>query len=186
MCGRYLFYDEKNVTMYRWIKAAKAQMSEQEFASLSLSEVFPGQKALIITPSADGRAGLRPALWGYPLKGKLIINARSETLERSPFFAGSVRCVVPASGYYEWTKKPRIRYFFTLDSRPVYLGAVCRVHEDGLRMVIVTENASSPQSEIHDRQPLLFTKENAGKWCRNNSLADVLSLSEAVRRIAEA
>ena len=186
MCGRYLFYNDSSSIMYRWIMAAKQQMSEEEFSSLSLHEVFPSQKALIITADTEGKAQLKTAVWGYPLNGKNVINARSETFERSPFFRGSMRCLVPASGYYEWSKSPRLKYFLTGSEQPVYLGGLCRGYEDGLHMVIVTEPAQEPDSLIHDRRPLLFSKDTASFWCREKNIKKALSYSSGERLMRQA
>lgn len=53
------------------------------------------------------RWGLVPWWWSKPLKElrALTINARAETVETKPFFRDAfkrTRCLIPASGYFEW------------------------------------------------------------------------------------
>jgi len=53
------------------------------------------------------RRGLVPAWWSRPLKQLRLatFNARAETVAIKPMFRDSFarrRCLMPASGYYEW------------------------------------------------------------------------------------
>ena len=48
--------------------------------------------------------------WGYSGYGNKVINARSETAFEKPMFRKSMqerRCLLPASGYYEWRHAQR-------------------------------------------------------------------------------
>ncbi|TNF17205.1 MAG: SOS response-associated peptidase, partial [Rhodobacteraceae bacterium] len=53
------------------------------------------------------RWGFLPHWYKTPGDGPLLFNARAETLARKPAFRDacrSRRCLIPASGFYEWTK----------------------------------------------------------------------------------
>jgi putative SOS response-associated peptidase YedK len=56
------------------------------------------------------RWGLIPWWWKKPLKQlPASFNARAETVADKPMFRDAFqrqRCVIPASGYYEWLKRP--------------------------------------------------------------------------------
>ena len=64
--------------------------------------------------AVDDRRMLAPMRWGFiphwyktPTDGPLLINARAETIAEKPAFRAACRerrCIIPASGFYEWTK----------------------------------------------------------------------------------
>ena len=108
MCGRFAFF-------------CKGQFG---YESLQLPEpppferynIAPTQNILAIrTSSETGRPewalfhwGLVPS-WSKESKTKhLLINARAEEIEAKPSYRGPVRhrrCIVPASGFYEWLRQ---------------------------------------------------------------------------------
>ncbi|BDV36520.1 MULTISPECIES: SOS response-associated peptidase [Methylocystis] len=72
------------------------------------------------------RWGLIPSWWKKPLNElPSTFNARAETLAEKPMFRSafkSHRCIIPASGFYEWTGKPGAKtphYFSAPDGRPL-------------------------------------------------------------------
>ncbi len=71
-----------------------------------------------------------PAWWKKPLSElPSTFNARAETVAEKPMFRSafkSRRCVIPASGFYEWTSTPGAktpRYFSAPDGRPLAFAA---------------------------------------------------------------
>jgi SOS response associated peptidase (SRAP) len=81
---------------------------------------------------ASMRWGLVPSWWSKPLKEMKLatFNARVETVAEKPIFRGAfqrTRCLIPASGYYEWNdasdgKQP---YYFTLrDGTPITIAGL--------------------------------------------------------------
>jgi putative SOS response-associated peptidase YedK len=67
------------------------------------------------------RWGLVPWWWKKPLKQlPASFNARAETVADKPMFRDAFqrhRCIIPASGYYEWLKRPdgKQPYFISAD-----------------------------------------------------------------------
>ncbi|NCB34051.1 MAG: hypothetical protein EOM64_09295 [Erysipelotrichia bacterium] len=189
MCGRYVFFDERNKTFKIWIDQAEKQFPEKIFREISLFEVFPGQIVLCAAiGSAKQNVQLSLMRWGYiGKKNKLIINARSETAEHSLFFKNSHRCVIPASGYYEWSDYPKIKYYFTAENQEtIYFAGLCRNFDDQLHMVILTEAAKEPESLIHDRQPIIFNTKQAEDWCRGGDYQSLIQSSAAKRLMKKA
>ncbi|CAN5754989.1 hypothetical protein BH23CHL7_BH23CHL7_09720 [soil metagenome] len=85
--------------------------------------VAPTQPLAVVTERDDGRFveahrwGLVPA-WAETLAvGSRMINARAETIARSPAFRASFlrrRCLVPADGFYEWRREGKKRVPFLI------------------------------------------------------------------------
>lgn len=132
--------------------------------------------------SRDGTRHLEKMRWGFlprwysaPGDGPLLINARAETLAEKPAFRSSARtrrCLVPASGFFEWTKDSdgaRLPwYIYPEGSDVLAFGGVWRIWEnDGLRHVtcaIVTTAANRSLSGIHHRMPLVLAPSDWPLW----------------------
>jgi putative SOS response-associated peptidase YedK len=73
------------------------------------------------------RWGLVPTWWSKPLKEMKLatVNAQAESVAQKPMFRSAFqrgRCLIPASGYYEWedTKDGKQPHYFTArDGSPV-------------------------------------------------------------------
>ncbi|MDR1065336.1 MAG: SOS response-associated peptidase [Oscillospiraceae bacterium] len=175
MCGRY-FIEADDFELCAML--AEAEQNRYERQSLFTSgEIFPTDVAPVRTA-----AGARYMTWGFPsLYGKQPhINARSETAATAPTFREATaarRCIVPASGYFEWKKldgKRKEKYAFTLPGHAVmYMAGI--YSEDG-RFAILTRDAPPEISEIHDRMPVIIPRELADDWLSGG----IEILSEAV------
>lgn len=122
------------------------------------------------------RWGLVPA-WAPDLKGAArMINARAETIATAKAFAKPFavrRCLVPATGWYEWVaaahssaKQP---YFMTRrDGGPVVFGGIWSVWGDAgakvLTCSIVTMAAAGELASVHTRMPLMVAPDRWGAW----------------------
>ena len=115
--------------------------------------------------------------WGFPgfEKGRLLINARAESVMDRPTFADSFssrRCVIPAAGFYEWDSKKE-KVIFTLPDKPVlYLAGIFRPYGPEKRFVILTREANASMLPVHDRMPLILTSEEAALWVKDVSEAE--------------
>ncbi len=125
------------------------------------------------------RWGLAPFWWKQPLK-KLpaTFNARAETVATKPMFREAFkqrRCIIPASGYYEWQDRADGKqpwYFTAATGEPILLIAGLwetwknpEPPNETLRsatMVITEPNKFT--AALHDRMPVLLTKETMGDW----------------------
>lgn len=99
------------------------------------------------------------------------INARSETVSEKATFRGSFRhhrCLIPASGFYEWQGKQP--YHFTMaDESPISLGGITATwHSDDGSIVetcaVITTTANSLMAPIHDRMPVIIPREHHERW----------------------
>src|SRR6056297_2446607 len=77
------------------------------------------------------RWGFLPHWYKSANDGPLLINARAESIAEKPAFRAAARerrCIVPATGFYEWTKAPeggRLPWYFSRsDGAPLAFAAV--------------------------------------------------------------
>ncbi len=169
MCGRYQFSEDSSPTLAQIIR----ELGCTEFAG----EIFPSAAAPVL--KAEGGA-VRPALldWGFPIQGKrLVINARAETAAVKPLFRDSLnarRCVIPSSGFYEWDTEKR-KYLFRLpDADTLYMAGIYDLREGRPRFCILTTAANDSMKEIHDRMPLILTKDQVSDWIFDAAAAQKL------------
>ncbi len=119
-------------------------------------------------PPAAGEGGARRA-------GRLLINARAETLLQRPMFRESVqwrRCLVVADGFHEWTgpKGAKRAVLFTLPDERVFGMAGLWMRQrmaDGSErqvMCIITVPANDDVRPVHPRMPALLRREHWAGW----------------------
>ena len=176
MCGRFALTlpDDAMASLF------EAQASN-DLAALPNYNICPTNQIHTVT-SEDGLRRLRPMRWGFlphwyktENGGPLLINARGETIAEKPAFKAAVRerrCLVPASGFYEWTKdadgKRLPWYIHPADGDILAFAGVWQAWErDGKAHVtcaIVTTAANEPLSTIHHRMPVVLAPSDWGLW----------------------
>jgi putative SOS response-associated peptidase YedK len=124
------------------------------------------------------RWGLIPGWWKKAAKEMpATFNARAESVAEKPMFRSAFkdrRCIIPASGYYEWTggkgaKQPHL--FTAADGSPVlaFAGLWDRwrdpaTREEVLSCTIIVSGASSWMEPYHDRMPVLLEEVDFDAW----------------------
>ena len=137
--------------------------------------------------------GLVPNWAKDPAIGSRMINARSETAAEKPSFRSALvkrRCIVPADGWYEWQGSPGKKtpfYFSAVNGEVMGLAGIYESWKqpDGQTLwsaAILTQEARSDLSYIHDRMPVLLTQEMQDVWitAATSPLNDVLAASATV------
>ncbi|MEP2530890.1 SOS response-associated peptidase [Shimia sp.] len=126
---------------------------------------------------ASMRWGFIPRWYKKPNDGPLLINARAETLAEKPAFRAACRerrCLIPVSGFYEWTKDDDgVRWpWYIQGPETLALAGVWQVWEQqDARLVtcaIVTTGANTSMSRIHHRMPVVVSKDDWGLWLGEN------------------
>ena len=127
----------------------------------------------------DGSRRLVSMRWGFvpkwyrtPSDGPLLINARGETLAEKPAFREAARmrrCLIPASGYYEWSKGAdgaRLPWYIgRVDDAPMALAGIWQEWGDlGASCAIVTTSAPEGLSQLHHRVPVMVEPEDWPLW----------------------
>ncbi|HMK90486.1 MAG TPA: SOS response-associated peptidase [Methylocystis sp.] len=135
---------------------------------------------------APMRWGLVPSWWRKPLAElPATFNARAETVAEKPMFRSafkSRRCVVPASGFYEWTGEKSARtphYFSAPDGRPLALAGLWDPWRDEggqetLSATIVVGPANAWMRRFHERMPVILDWRDAGAWMSGDDAASLL------------
>ena len=121
------------------------------------------------------RWGLVPS-WARDIKvGSALINARIETVAEKPSVRSAWktrRCVVPASGYYEWRPEGGIKqpYWIHDSAQPMLMfGGIWENWKtpegEWLRsFAIITTAAGDDMVELHDRTPLMLSCDVLNAW----------------------
>ena len=121
------------------------------------------------------RWGFLPRWYKSPSDGPLLINARSETIAQKPAFRDAVRarrCLIPCTGFYEWTKTPegeRLPWYITrADKQPMVFAGIWQNWGQGAEAAatcaIVTCAAAGPVAQIHSRMPVVLAPEDWALW----------------------
>ncbi|MFA6947969.1 MAG: SOS response-associated peptidase [Eubacteriales bacterium] len=184
MCGRYQVITEEEELREIIFRALSGDGIFSRVTQRS-SEVFPSDVEPVLTASGGA---YRPRLlkWGFPMSGKssAIINARSETAQEKPLFSRKLmdgRCIVPCSGFFEWThdqSTQKLKYLFTTPGERVMFMAGLYGMFDGVPcFTILTAQANASISDIHSRMPLVLPRSILSDW-----LFDDAAASDILRR----
>ena len=175
MCGRYA-------------STLPPEMMQELFATLNRLELIPRYNVAPTQPVAaiweeSNRREAHFARWGLvprwvkdPREFPLLINARVETMAEKPAFRDALkhgRCIIPASGYYEWRTNPdksKQPFYITLaDGQPMALAGPYAVWsgpegEEVDTVATITVPANPQLSVIHDRMPAILRGDAIDQW----------------------
>jgi putative SOS response-associated peptidase YedK len=132
----------------------------------------------------DGKRELVPMRWGlipswWKKTAKEIpstFNARAETVAVKPMFRAAFkrsRCLIPASGYYEWKTTPsgkRPYYYTARDGSPLTIAALwdewinVETGEPLKSCTMIVTSANALAAKIHDRMPVLLQSGDFDAW----------------------
>ena len=143
--------------------------------------VCPTNAVHSITADGGGRR-LQSMRWGFipswykkPNDGPLLINARAETIAKKPAFREACRerrCVVVATGFYEWTKSEDGGrdpwYISRSDGAPLAFASIWQGWDGDETPVktcaVVTTGANTAISGIHHRMPVILEPDEIALW----------------------
>lgn len=175
MCGRYA-------------STLPPEMMQELFKTLNAIELVPRFNIAPTQPVAaiweeSGRRQSHFARWGLvprwvkdPREFPLLINARVETMAEKPAFRDALkhgRCIIPASGYYEWHTGPDKKkqpYYITLtDDQPMALAGLYATWvgpegEEIDTVATITVPANPQLSTVHDRMPAILEGDAIDQW----------------------
>jgi len=145
--------------------------------------IAPTQPVAVVRVAPEGgrreigflRWGLIPAWAKDPGIGARMINARAETVAEKPAFRGAFRrrrCLVPASGFYEWRKVDKHKqpyYIHMADREPFAIAGLWERWAAPTGDVVesctlLTTDANDRVRPLHDRMPVILAREAFGRW----------------------
>ena len=138
-----------------------------------------GAEVPVLVEEPDGLE-LRLMQWGlvpfWAKDGKIagkMINAEAATIAEKPGFRDSFkdkRCVIPATGFYEWQKLTSVKkpHYFTGGEMLSFAGLWSRwVNPDSQEIescAIVTTAATGAVKPVSDTMPLMLDKKDIAAW----------------------
>lgn len=173
MCGRFSLAED----IHRLQMQFQFEYEGEYFPRYNIA---PSQNILTVIQGNEGRIGkqLRWGLipfWAKDEKiGYKLINARAETLDEKASFKHPLkkrRCLILADGFYEWKKdvKTKQPYRFVLKNRePFAFAGLWDRWEKGNEVIysctIITTRPNELAEKVHDRMPVILTRENQNAW----------------------
>lgn len=173
MCGRFALTLPSDA-MAHLFQAAPAN----DLPPVPNYNVCPTTQVHVVS-LANGARRLGAMRWGFlphwyksPTDGPLLINARAETIAEKPAFRAACRerrCIVPISGFYEWTRDGDVKlpwYITRRDGAPMALAGVWQAWgpDQAPSCAVVTTAANTPMARIHHRIPVILEQADWGKW----------------------
>jgi putative SOS response-associated peptidase YedK len=186
MCGRYTL-TVSPAELETWFGA-----QAEGVKILPTWNAAPGQDLPVLLKT--DHAWFAPMRWGFsiPVGGgqSFVINARSETVTSKSTFkhlASGFRCVIPATGFFEWKKRgsEKIPYYIHFPHHPLYgMAGIYRpetLDQDAAFLILTTEPKGIIRT-LHERMPLILDQEGVAEWLRNGQDPELrLNLSEQSR-----
>ena len=174
MCGRYtLTADAESIQL-------AFNLESVDGWRLPRYNIAPSQQVAVITDRDPNilsfmKWGLVPSWAKDPKIGNRMINARSETAAEKPSFRTAFkrrRCLIPADGYYEWTKRGKKKYPMYIRHSERDLFAFAGLWEswkqadgDWLHTcAILTTEANETVRPIHHRMTVIIEPEAYDAW----------------------
>jgi len=175
MCGRFVCKGEpKKVAQNLGVVAGEENWTTSY-------NVAPGSTIPIIRADPAGRH-MVPASWGFTSSDRApLFNARGETIDSLPSFRNAFRmsrCLVPASGFYEWRPSDRQPFYFErLDGQPLAFAGIWKQVGNHLQATVITTNPNADMRGVHDRMPVILSPDAWTDWLSASPLSDSLRRS---------
>ncbi|HNW35815.1 MAG TPA: SOS response-associated peptidase [Candidatus Ozemobacteraceae bacterium] len=195
MCGRFSLI----ATWQSLLDAMKAEPPKQYTARYNIA---PSQPVLLLWRNEDtGRREFTHALWGLvpswsnedrPVNP--LINARAETAATKPAFRESFRrrrCLIPATGFYEWSGTGGKKQPWHFQMRDGGLFAFAGLWERLVSPVggeietcaILTTTANRLVAKVHDRMPCILQPEAFDAWIGDGEETPGSAQTTAVQKL---
>jgi len=180
MCGRYSLVCIDDL-------GNRFRVHNPMIGARSRFNVAPGNEMPVIARAGE-KLEIASMTWGLvprwitdPESARKPINARAETIAENPVFAPltkSGRCLIPASGFFEWKKegKRNVPFYFTVPGSTLFsFAGLCDTWKGQggqclSSYTIITCEPNALVSKVHDRMPVILSREHEERWIADGPL----------------
>ena len=172
MCGRFtLATTAQEIALHLGIEVNTSIPSRYNIA--------PCQPILAIGKTLENQRFITFMQWGLiphwvknlaSCQGNLI-NARAETVAEKSSFQGAFKyrpCLIPVSGYYEWTREKQPYYFQVQERQLFALAGLWESWSHGedelITCTILTTKANAQTASVHHRMPVIIQPRDYDSW----------------------
>ena len=171
MCGRYYIDETMADELERFLPGLGKSLRKQY-----RGDIFPSKEAPVLLRKGDTLTE-KSMRWGFPgLQGKgNLINARAESAAEKRTFQDSVlhrRCVILASGFYEWNSQKEKFQFSQRSGKPLYMAGCYSIFQNEVCFVIFTTQANASVKEVHERMPLILAETEVKRWILDDTCVE--------------
>ncbi|MFX1250789.1 MAG: SOS response-associated peptidase [Promethearchaeota archaeon] len=176
MCGRFTLV----VNLEDLIERFDAR---EVFIKYSPSHnIAPSQTIAAVNKTSSGN-NLISLIWGFRLGDITAINARDDKLLEVDAFKRALRsnrCIIPASGFYEWQKSGKIKIpnYIHLKNKEVFsfAGLIQEIKSTTGAVLkygtIITTQANALVKKIHNRMPVILPKRFEDEWLNESTQSE--------------
>lgn len=178
MCGRYVLEDFEELSERLTQVPLRYEFQPRPTWNAAPTQILP------VVVEEEGEWVVEGMQWGliprWTKPGErpktAPINARAETLTERPMFRSLIRnrrCLVPASGFYEWQKRGEAKQPYYIRPRDgglmlfagLYDEAPGETPDDPRRSyTIITTSANELMAPLHDRMPVVLEQVDYAEW----------------------
>ncbi len=165
MCGRFNLSSPKAIVERFGFMDWSEKRIEPRF------NIAPSQEIITIVQLPLEPPSVQTAIWGlrpfWLQAGKPPpINARAESLSSSTMFREAQRCLIPATGFYEWSGGQPMHIRLRSGECFVFAGLwLPPAHHAGQpTAAIVTTRPNELMATIHTRMPAILRPEDERRW----------------------
>jgi putative SOS response-associated peptidase YedK len=209
MCGRYVSPEEAEIERFWHIGRHNNNPFGRRF-NVSPTTIIPILRLDRSTGEIElvhARWALIPVWWREAKPPRATHNARSEEAATKAMWKvplAESRCLIPALGWYEWkqvertdpatgeiikTKQP---HFFHLPGDQLFafagVMAMWKPANEGewqASCAILTRGAVGPAADVHDRMPVVLSKDSESAWLDPSITDPAKALAAAINGVTE-
>ena len=158
MCGRYVLSDQAVLDNY-WAELT-LKYGGDLLKTLKFGEIFPHTFNVVLDKDAS------PSImkWEYNVFNRQVINTRIESIRDKSFYRNASRCLIPATGFYEWDKEKN-RYLIHDNDALFFMAGIYQQENDQFNYSVITRPASQTRY-IHERAPVIMNREEAREYLK--------------------